>query len=67
MVERARALADLHGVAMRAAVCAREELPERGGDARFDAVFCGGNSLAHPPGRAGRRALVIYAWAIPDA
>jgi SAM-dependent methyltransferase len=107
MVARTRALAAEHGVDVRARVCAWEDLP-RG--ARFDAVFCVGNALAHArdrraalagmagvlnPGgtlvltsrnwereralgsrlevaervteRGGRRALIAYAWVVPEA
>ena len=55
MIERTRALADQHGVDVRASVCAWEDLS---GEARFDAVFCVGNSLAHAPGRAARCAAL---------
>ena len=113
MIGRTRALAERHGTALRTAACAWEDLPGQGWDTTFDAVLCVGNSLAHAPGRAarraalaamagvlkpggllavtsrnweqvrqerpglevadrlverqGRRGLVIYAWAIPDA
>jgi SAM-dependent methyltransferase len=113
MIGRTRALAERHGTALRTAVCAWEDLSRQGWGAGFDAVLCVGNSLAHAPGRAarraalaamagtltpggllvvtsrnweqvrreqpglevadrlierqGRRGLVIYAWAIPDA
>jgi SAM-dependent methyltransferase len=113
MIGQTRALAERHGAPLRAAACAWEDLPGQGWDAAFDAVLCVGNSLAHAPGRAarraalaamagtvkpggllavtsrnweqvrqerpglevadrlverhGRRGLVIYAWAIPEA
>jgi len=50
MIERTRALADQHGVDVRASVCAWEDLS---GEARFDAVFCVGNSIAHAEDRVG--------------
>jgi SAM-dependent methyltransferase len=56
MIERTRALAERHGVALRAAVCAWEDLPVQGWHGAFDAVFCVGNSLAHASGRPARRA-----------
>jgi SAM-dependent methyltransferase len=56
MVERTRALARDHGVEISTQVCRWDELPERGWDGRFEAVFCVGNSLAHAVGRDGRRA-----------
>jgi SAM-dependent methyltransferase len=56
MVERTRALAGQHGVEVPVRVCAWEQL---GGDARFDAVFCVGNSLAH----AERRRPALAAMA----
>jgi SAM-dependent methyltransferase len=61
MVERTRALTARHGVAVPASVVAWEDLDRQGWDARFDAVFCVGNSLAHAEGRAGRRAAL---WAM---
>ncbi len=58
MVARTRALAAERGVELEAATCAWEELPGRGWDGRFDAVFCVGNSLTHAAGTAGRRAAL---------
>jgi SAM-dependent methyltransferase len=55
MIERTRALAAGHGVAVDARACAWEELPGQGWDERFAAVFCVGNSLAHAAGPPGRR------------
>jgi SAM-dependent methyltransferase len=54
MIERTRALAERHGVAIDARGCRWDELPQQG-FTPFDAVFCVGNSLAHAPGRAARR------------
>lgn len=54
MIERARELADRHGVSLPTVTCAWQELP-RTGLGQFDAVFCAGNSLTHAVGRAGRR------------
>src|SRR3954469_24338840 len=48
MVERIRALAGEHGAALRAGVCAWEDLTP---DQPFDAVFCVGNSITHSPDR----------------
>jgi SAM-dependent methyltransferase len=58
MIGRTRALAERHGVALHAAACAWEDLPAQGWSATFDAVFCVGNSLAHAPGQAARRAAL---------
>ena len=58
MIERARALAAEHGVALEAGVCAWEDLPRRGWDGAFAAVLCVGNSLSHAAGEAGRRAAL---------
>jgi len=55
MIERTRALAREHGVALEAEVCAWEALGERPWADAFDAVLCVGNSLTHARGRAGRR------------
>ncbi len=54
MIERTRALAARHGVAVDARVCAWEKLPAQGWGERFAAVFCVGNSLAHAAGPPGR-------------
>ena len=51
MVERARQLAEAHGVAIDARVCGWGQLAEQGWDERFDAVLCVGNSLAHSEAR----------------
>src|SRR5215207_5049735 len=56
MVERARALAEVRGVALRSATCTWERLPDQGWEESFDAVLCVGNSLTHAVGRDGRRA-----------
>ena len=48
MIERTRALAGEHGVALHAHVCAWEDLAP---DQPFDAVFCVGNSITHAPTR----------------
>ena len=53
MVERARALADEHGVEVTAEVRRWDEL---GGLGEFDAVLCVGNSIVHAPGRTARMA-----------
>lgn len=58
MIERTRALAARHGVAIEAVACAWEELDARGWDASFEAVLCVGNSLTHAAGAAGRRAAL---------
>ena len=55
MIQRARALAAEHGVDLEALACPWEELGRQGWDARFDVVFCTGNSIAHANGRAARR------------
>jgi SAM-dependent methyltransferase len=57
MVERTRALAAEHGVALDARQCRWDELGAQGFDP-FDAVFCVGNSLAHAPGSEARRAAL---------
>ena len=57
MVERTRALAERAGVDLVARECRWEDL-ESQGFAPFDAVLCVGNSLAHAPGRAARRAAL---------
>lgn len=60
MVERTRALAARRGVPVEAEVRAWEALPERADWAgAFDAVLCVGNSLAHAPGAAARRAALV--------
>jgi SAM-dependent methyltransferase len=48
MITRTRALAREHGLDVPADVCAWEDL---GGEPRFDAVLCVGNSLAHAQDR----------------
>jgi SAM-dependent methyltransferase len=58
MIERTRQLAAARGVALRAAVCKWEQLIEQGWSNSFDAVWCVGNSLAHAPGQAARRAAL---------
>jgi SAM-dependent methyltransferase len=58
MIERTRALAARHGVAVDARTCAWEDLPGQGWDGRFAAVFCVGNSLAHASGPPGRLAAL---------
>jgi SAM-dependent methyltransferase len=55
MLERARALAADRDVALDLRVCTWEELPDQGFGARFDAVFCVGNSITHAPGETARR------------
>jgi SAM-dependent methyltransferase len=55
MVERTRALAARAAVGLQAEVCAWEDLAARGWAARFDAVFCVGNSLTHAAGGDARR------------
>jgi SAM-dependent methyltransferase len=57
MVERTRALAAREGVDLTARECRWEDLQTQG-FARFDAVLCVGNSLAHAPGRDARRAAL---------
>jgi SAM-dependent methyltransferase len=57
MVERTRALAAEHGVALRADVCAWEDLGAQGHEP-FDAVLCVGNSLTHAAGGEARRAAL---------
>jgi SAM-dependent methyltransferase len=52
MIARTRALAAEHGVAVRAHVCAWEDLSS---EEPFDAVFCVGNSIPHAEGQAARR------------
>jgi SAM-dependent methyltransferase len=59
MVERTRALACTHGVEVRAARCAWEELAAQGWDGSFDAVLCVGNSLTHAAGSDARRAALV--------
>src|SRR4051812_47259846 len=54
MVVRTRALAQARGARVQAEVARWDELA--GGP--FDAVLCVGNSIAHAPGRAGRRAAL---------
>lgn len=67
MIERTRALAARHGVAVDARTCPWEELPGQGWDRRFAAVFCVGNSLAHAAGPPGRRvALSAMAGVLAD-
>jgi SAM-dependent methyltransferase len=58
MVARTESLARDHDAAVQASVCAWEQLPSRGWEARFDVVFCVGNSLPHAAGRAARRAAL---------
>src|SRR5215217_8548583 len=58
MVERARALAERRGVALRTLECAWDELGRQELGGAFDAVLCVGNSLAHAAGTAGRRAAL---------
>ena len=58
MVARAERLAERRGAAVDASVCAWDDLPTRGWDARFDVVLCVGNSLPHAAGREGRRAAL---------
>jgi len=57
MVERTRALAERAGVDVAAREVRWEDLGAQG-FAPFDAVLCVGNSLAHAPGRAARRAAL---------
>src|SRR3954447_16420469 len=64
MVERTRALAGAHGVGLRTARCAWEELGAQGWTASFDAVFCVGNSLTHAAGRTARRAALAAMAAV---
>jgi SAM-dependent methyltransferase len=58
MIARTRELAAAHGVSLDASVCEWEQLGARGWSSSFDAVWCTGNSLAHAPGRARRRAAL---------
>jgi SAM-dependent methyltransferase len=58
MIERTRQLAAAHGVALPTVVCSWEQLVEQGWSSSFDAVWCVGNSLAHAPAQAGRRAAL---------
>jgi SAM-dependent methyltransferase len=58
MIERTRRLAAARGVALRAAVCGWEQLVEQRWSNSFDAVWCVGNSIAHAPGQAARRAAL---------
>jgi SAM-dependent methyltransferase len=58
MVARTAHLAAAHGVDVGASVCTWEHLAGRGWDARFDVVFCVGNSLPHAAGAEGRRAAL---------
>jgi SAM-dependent methyltransferase len=57
MVERTRALAERHGVALEARECRWDELEAQGFEP-FDAVLCVGNSLAHAPGSGARQAAL---------
>jgi SAM-dependent methyltransferase len=57
MVERTRALAAHHGVALEARECRWDELEAQGFEP-FDAVLCVGNSLAHAPGASARQAAL---------
>jgi SAM-dependent methyltransferase len=57
MVERTRALAAREGADLTAREVRWEDLGAQG-FAPFDAVLCVGNSLAHAPGRAARRAAL---------
>ena len=47
MLVRARSLAAERGVALETVQCAWDDLTAQGWEARFDAVFCVGNSLGH--------------------
>ncbi len=58
MIERTREHAAARGVAVEARVCPWEDLPAQGWQGAYDAVFCVGNSLAHAPGTARRRAAL---------
>ena len=58
MLVRARSLAAERGVALETVQCAWDDLIAQGWEARFDAVFCVGNSLAHAPGEAARRSAL---------
>jgi SAM-dependent methyltransferase len=58
MLARARDLAAERGVALEPVRCAWEDLGDQGWEGRFDAVLCVGNSLAHAPGEASRRAAL---------
>jgi len=67
MVRRTRALAAARAVELPAHACTWEELPARGWEGSFDAVFCVGNSLTHAEGQAGRRrALAAMAGVLRD-
>jgi len=55
MVARTKRQAAEHDTHVDASVCAWEQIPDRGWGARFDVVFCVGNSLPHAVGRDGRR------------
>ena len=57
MIARTRTLATEYGLDLPVLVCSWRELPARG-LGRFDAVLCVGNSLAHAPGPAARRAAL---------
>ena len=58
MVARTTDLAAQHRAGVETSVTAWAQLPGRGWDARFDVVFCVGNSLPHAAGRAARRAAL---------
>jgi SAM-dependent methyltransferase len=58
MIARTATLAAAHGVDVAAAPCPWERLGEQGWAGSFDAVLCVGNSLAHAPGAAARRAAL---------
>jgi SAM-dependent methyltransferase len=58
MVARTARLAAEHRVEVDASLCAWEHLAARGWDARFDVVFCVGNSLPHAVGAGARRAAL---------
>jgi SAM-dependent methyltransferase len=58
MVARTQRLAAEHGARVETAVCSWDALAGRGWASAFDVVFCVGNSLAHAPGRDGRRAAL---------
>jgi len=57
MVEQCRARTRSHGLDLTVGVCPWAALPDRFGPV-FDAVLCTGNSLAHAPTRADRRAAL---------
>ena len=62
MLARARALAETRGVELETHVRSWSSLADSGWDARFDAVLCIGNSLAHAGGvEQRRRALAAMA------